>query len=308
MKIQLQSSVQPAIGKPEWLRVRPPTGDGVNNYSKIRNSLDEFRLHTVCEEARCPNINECWSGGTATFMVMGDVCTRGCRFCSVKTSARPGPLDEHEPENLSRAISAFTLNYVVITSVDRDDLQDQGAEHFRKCVEKVKQRHPGLVVELLIPDFRGETACLDTIISGGAEVIGHNLETVQRLQAHVRDRRANYRQSLGVLEYIKGKSPRTFTKSALMLGLGENEGEVLQAMDDLRSAGVDFLTLGQYLQPTAKHLTVKEFIPPGKFAWYAGKAREKGFLYCAAGPFVRSSYRAGEFFVENVVRTGQTGE
>lgn len=302
MRIELGlAGAQLTVSKPQWLKVSVPKGHGIQNYGHIRELLDSLNLHTVCEEAKCPNMSECWSGGTATFMVMGDTCTRGCRFCSVKTSARPGPLDKREPENLSRAISSLSLRYVVITSVDRDDLQDQGAGHFRTCVEKVKQEHPKMTVELLIPDFRGETKYLDTIIASGAEVIGHNLETVERLHARVRDRRANYAQSLKVLEYIKKKSPTTFTKSALMLGLGEKEEEVLEAMDDLRAIGVDFMTLGQYLQPTAKHLAVEEFISPEKFDWYAQKAKEKGFLYCAAGPFVRSSYRAGEFFTENVV-------
>lgn len=305
LRIEISPAAQVSVSKPRWLKIRPPTGQAINNYSAIRNALDQLGLHTVCEQARCPNINECWGGGTATFMVMGDTCTRGCRFCSVKTSAKPPPLDPQEPKNLARALSAFDLSYIVITSVDRDDLPDQGAGHFCSCVEKVRRQRPEMIVELLIPDFRGERDCIDTIISSGAQVIGHNLETVKRLQEKVRDRRANYAQSLGVLEYIKKKSPGTFTKSALMLGLGEREVEVLQAMDDLRTAGVDFLTLGQYLQPTARHLPIEEFIAPEKFEWYAQKAKEKGFLYCAAGPFVRSSYRAGEFFMENAVRKKQ---
>ena len=294
-------SSQITVRKPDWLKIKLPSGYGIKNYSKIRETLDTLNLNTVCEEAKCPNIHECWSTGTATFMVMGDTCTRGCKFCSVKTSAKPNPLDPNEPKNLSKAVNAFDLTYAVITSVDRDDLPDQGSVHFKECIVEVKKNNPNLIVELLIPDFRGDEICLNTIIESGAEVIGHNLETVERLTPKVRDRRATYRQSLAVLNYIKKISPKTFTKSALMLGLGEMDEEVLLAMDDLRKVGVSFLTLGQYLQPTKKHLNVNEFIAPQKFAWFEKQALAKGFLYCASGPFVRSSYKAGEFFIKSVI-------
>jgi len=303
MRIELNSS-QIIQRKPGWLRIKRPTGKGIKSFGRIRETSESLKLATVCEEAKCPNISECWSDGTATFMVMGDTCTRGCRFCSVKTSANPDPLDSLEPKNLAKAISDFNLKYAVITSVDRDEIPDQGANHFKECIVETKKQHPKLIVELLIPDFRGNKNCLDTIIESKAEVIGHNLETVRRLTSEVRDRKATYDQSLGVLKYIKEKSPKTFTKSALMLGLGETEDEVLQAMDNLRKIRVDFLSLGQYLQPTKKHLKVKEFIEPEKFKWYAKKAREKGFVYCAAGPFVRSSYKAGEFYIKNAIREG----
>ena len=300
MRIRLNPA-QTVQRKPDWLKIRLPTGEGIETYSKVKKTVGHLKLTTVCEEARCPNIQECWSGGTATFMVMGDTCTRGCRFCSVKTSAKPDPLDPQEPKNLSEAIGSFELKYVVVTSVDRDDLPDQGAGHFKECIEEVKKDHPNLITELLIPDFRGNEECLDTIIESDAEVIGHNLETVKRLQGSVRDRRATYDQSLKVLKYIKQKSKNIYTKSALMLGFGEKDKEVLQAMDDLRNVGVSFLTLGQYLQPTQKHLKVTEYVNPEKFKWFESQALKKGFLYCASGPFVRSSYRAGEFFIKNVV-------
>lgn len=290
------------LQKPLWFKIRPPHGKEIEKYAGVREQLESLNLHTVCEEAKCPNINECWGTGTATFMVLGNTCTRGCRFCAVKTAAKGLNVDPFEPVKLARAIAAFSLSYVVITSVDRDDLQDQGAGHFVKCVREVKRQHPQLIVELLIPDFRGSTECIDTVLGGMAEVVGHNIETVERLQGTVRDRRAGYDQSLGVLEYIKQSSPETFTKSSIMLGLGEKEEEVLEAMDDLRGVGVDFLTLGQYLRPSKKHIEVKEFVRPEKFEWFAKEGEKKGFKYVAAGPMVRSSYRAGEFFVESIVR------
>lgn len=300
MRIELNSAQ--TMRKPDWLKIRLPTGEGVRTYSRIKKTVGTLKLATVCEEARCPNITECWSGGTATFMVMGDTCTRGCKFCSVKTSAKPGPLDPQEPKHLSEAIGNFELKYVVVTSVDRDDLPDQGAGHFKECIEQVRKDYPDLIIELLIPDFRGNESCLDTTIESKADVIGHNLETVRRLTPEIRDRRANYDQSLKVLKYLKQNSKNIYTKSALMLGLGEKDQEVLQAMDDLRKVGVSFLTLGQYLQPTSKHLDVYEYVAPEKFKWFEEKALGKGFLYCASGPFVRSSYKAGEYFIESVIK------
>jgi len=286
--------------KPEWLKIHRPAGKTIQTYYSVQHTIQKKKLNTVCEEAKCPNLNECWSSGTATFMLMGDTCTRGCRFCSIKTAEKPAPLNPKEPQNLVESISNLKLNYVVLTSVDRDDLSDFGAEHFKKCVLAVKKSFREIKVELLIPDFNGNTNCLQKIIESRAEVIGHNIETVKRLQGKVRDRRANYKQSLAVLDFIK-KNSDAFTKSSLMLGLGETDKEILQTMDDLRKIDVDFLTLGQYLQPTKKQLEVIEFIHPEKFNYYAEKAKEKGFLYVASGPFVRSSYKAGELFVKNIL-------
>lgn len=290
------------MSKPEWLKIRPPSGSGLTVYAEVKETVHGLGLTTVCEEAKCPNMSECWSGGTATFMVLGKDCTRGCRFCHVRTSAKGEAVDPFEPYKLAQAIKAFGLKYIVITSVDRDDLADQGAGHFAKCIQEVKKQNPGILIEVLIPDFRANTDCLDTIIAAQPEVIAHNIETVKRLQPTVRDRRANYEQSLSVLEYVKKKSPSTVTKSSIMVGLGEREEEVLQTMDDLRSRGVECLTLGQYLQPSHRHLKVSEFVTPTQFEKYKEAGLEKGFLYVASGPFVRSSYRAGEFFIENILR------
>ncbi|MFH1588672.1 MAG: lipoyl synthase [Candidatus Diapherotrites archaeon] len=282
--------------KPDWLKIRPPTGTGIQKHSLITKTLTEFKLNTVCEEAKCPNRNECWSSGTASFMILGDTCTRGCKFCATKSALNGNPIDENEPTKLSEAIKEFNLSYVVITSVTRDDLSDFGAMHFKKCVQEAKKQNPEIIIELLIPDFNASAECLDKVIESKAEVIGHNIETVKSLQEKVRDSKAGYEQSLKVLKYIKEKSPQTFTKSSLMLGLGETEEEILEAMNDLRNIKVDFIALGQYLQPSKKNLEVQEFITPQKFKFYEKKAKEKGFLYCASGPFVRSSYKAGEFF------------
>jgi len=287
--------------KPKWLKIHRPVGKAIQTYSNVQQTVHKKKLNTVCEEAKCPNLNECWGCGTATFMLMGDTCTRSCRFCSVKTAEKPALLNEKEPENLVESISNLKLNYVVLTSVDRDDLSDYGAEHFKKCVQAVKENFPEIKIELLIPDFNGKEECLQKIIESKTEVIGHNIETVKRLQEKVRDKRANYAQSLKVLDFIKKNSSNAFTKSSLMLGLGETEKEILKTMDDLRKIGVDFLMLGQYLQPTKKQLEVKEFITPEKFNYFEEKAKEKGFLYVASGPFVRSSYKAGELFVKNTL-------
>ena len=288
--------------KPDWLKIRPPSGNGLTIYAGLKGTVHGMGLTTVCEEAKCPNMSECWSGGTATFMVLGKDCTRGCRFCHVRTAAKGEPLDPFEPFKLGQAVKTFGLKYIVITSVDRDDLSDQGAGHFAKCILEVKKQNQGILIEVLIPDFRGNTDCIDTIISAQPEVIAHNIETVKRLQPTVRDRRANYEQSLGVLEYVKKKSPSTITKSSIMVGLGEKEEEVFEAMGDLRTKGVECLTLGQYLQPSNRHLKVSEFVHPEQFEKYKQAGLEKGFLYVASGPFVRSSYRAGEFFIENILR------
>ena len=289
---------QPFTHKPEWLRVRAPVGAV---YHKVNNLLNSLNLSTVCREARCPNMGECWNGGTATIMLMGDVCSRGCRFCNVKTGNPRGRLDENEPENTARAIARLRLNYVVLTSVDRDDLPDEGAGHFAKTVSLIKEGSPDLFVEVLTPDFSGRRDCLNKIISAGPDVFAHNVETVERLNPSVRDPRAGYRQSLGVLEWIKKKSSAIYTKSSLMLGLGETKGEVLRALKDLRDVGCDVVTFGQYLRPARRHLPVQEYIPPSEFENWKNQATAMGFLYCASGPLVRSSYRAGEFFMKSLI-------
>ena len=280
--------------KPPWLKVRMPSSP---RYHTLKKRARQLALSTVCEEARCPNIGECWAGGTATFMVLGDTCTRGCRFCAVKTSKHGVPLDPHEPMNLGMAIAEMDLDYVVITSVDRDDLPDGGAEHFAQCIRAVRHAAPNTKVEVLIPDFRGDMAHLKKVVDAHPEVIAQNLETVERLTHPVRDRKAGYQQTLDMLQAIKTLNPAALTKSSLMVGLGESEDEMAQAMRDLRSVDVDFLTIGQYLQPTPKLLKVDTFIPPEQFSLYETMGLEMGFKYVASGPLVRSSYKAGEFFI-----------
>jgi lipoyl synthase len=290
--------------KPEWLRIRLPSGE---DYVRVKQTIASLELHTVCEEARCPNIGECWGGGTATIMIMGDVCTRGCRFCSVG-SGRPIYLDPDEPERVAKAIKEWGLRYVVVTSVCRDDLQDGGADHIAKTIKAVKVQCPETIVEPLIPDFHGNRHAIEKVASAGPEVISHNIETVARLSPLIRDPRATYEQSLRVLETIKDIDYKTYTKSSIMLGLGEKEEEIIDTISDLRSVGVNILTIGQYLQPTPKYLPVIEYITPEKFNWLRETAEQMGFLYVASGPLVRSSYRAGEFFVEKIVtRYKETG-
>jgi lipoyl synthase len=288
----------PRQPKPPWLKVRLAGGE---NYVHLKQILRDRELHTVCEEARCPNLGECWAGGTATFMLMGDTCTRGCRFCAVKTAKRGQPLDPDEPQKVAEAIAAMDLDYVVLTSVDRDDLPDGGAAHFAQTVVAIRAAHPRILTEVLIPDFQGDKAALDCLIAAQPDVIAHNIETVERLSRQVRDAKATYRVSLDVLKYIKQADPTRYTKSALMLGLSETDAEIGAALDDLRAHEVDILTMGQYLQPTAKHLPVLEFVPPEKFEYWQEICADKGFLYTACGPLVRSSYRAGEFFMKNLL-------
>lgn len=275
-----------------------PSGE---NYVSIKQTLASLELHTVCEEARCPNIGECWGGGTATIMIMGDICTRGCKFCSV-ASGRPRYLDPGEPERVAKAIKNWGLRYVVITSVCRDDLPDEGAEHIAKTIKAIKMQCPETIVEPLIPDFEGNYDAINKVADAGPEVISHNIETVARLSPMVRDPRASYEQSLHVLEMIKSINCRIYTKSSIMVGLGESEEEVMQTVRDLRLARVDIITIGQYLQPTSRHLPVKEYIAPEKFDSYRENSEKLGFEYVVAGPLVRSSYRAGELFIEKVVR------
>jgi lipoic acid synthetase len=286
------------VPKPDWLKVRAPSGD---NYARIKDMLGELKLATVCQEAKCPNMGECWSGGTATFMLMGDTCTRGCRFCHIKTGNPKGAIDQFEPEKVAYSIAQMNLEYVVITSVDRDDIEDQGVSHFARTVTTIKKLDPELIVEILTPDFRGERDLIWQLVESKPDVFAHNIETVERLTPSVRDPRATYRQSLRVLEYVKQKDPTRYTKSSIMLGLGEKDDEVIQALKDLRAVACDVVTFGQYLQPTKRHLNVEEYITPEKFKEWQTIAEGMGFLYVASGPLVRSSYRAGEFFMKGMV-------
>jgi len=285
--------------KPEWLRVRPASGE---SYTQLKGLFRSLGLHTVCEEAHCPNVWECWGGGTATIMLLGDVCTRGCRFCAVASGNPRGAVDADEPEKVARAIAEMGLTYVVLTSVDRDDLPDGGASHFARTIASIKARDPGILVEALVPDFQGDLGAVAAVLDAGPDVFDHNVETVRRLQSPVRDPRAGYDRSLGVLRAAKRMRPRAYTKSSIMLGLGETADEVLETMRDLRAADVDILTLGQYLRPSAWHIPVSEYVPPETFDAYREAGEAMGFLYVAAGPLVRSSYRAGEFFLEKVLR------
>ncbi len=285
--------------KPEWLKIRPPSG---KRYNWIREKSKSLKIATVCEEARCPNIGECWTVGTATFMVMGEVCTRGCRFCAVSTGNPNGWLDREEPVKLAATIAEAGWEYVVITSVDRDDLPDFGAAHFARCITETKRLSPKIMIEVLIPDFQGNPEHLKKVVDVRPEVIAQNIETVKRLTRTVRDRRAGYQRTLDCLAQVKAMNPAIFTKSSIMLGLGETDEEILQCMRDLRAHGVDILTLGQYLQPTKKHLPVSEYVTPQKFQeWGRIAEKDLGFLYCASGPLVRSSYRAGEFFIKGII-------
>lgn len=294
-----------ASPKPSWLKVRAPSGD---NYTRIKNMLGELKLATVCQEAKCPNMGECWAGGTATIMLMGEVCTRGCKFCHVKTGNPRGKLDPMEPEKVAYSIAQMDLEYIVITSVDRDDLPDQGSGHFARTVRTVKKLDPELIVEILTPDFRGDFDCVDTVVGAKPDVFAHNIETVERLQKTVRDPRANYQQSMAVLDRVKKFDPTRFTKSSLMLGLGETDEEVIQTLKDLRAIDCDVITFGQYLQPTSRHLKVESYVTPEKFQEWQTRAEEMGFLYVASGPLVRSSYRAGEFFMKSMIERNKKKE
>jgi len=288
--------------KPEWLTVLPP---GSANYDELKGLLRNLNLHTVCEEAHCPNIHECWGGGTATLMLMGEVCSRACRFCMVTPGRPSGALDENEPEHVAFALSQMNLSYVVLTSVDRDDLPDGGAAHFARTIRLIKEQCPEMRVEVLIPDFQNDLDSLRVVVEGRPDVVAHNLETTLSLTPRVRDPRANYWQSLSVLRSIKKLNRRTYTKSSIMVGLGETQEELEIAFMHLRDADVDFLTIGQYLRPSARHLPVVEFVHPDVFAKYKELGEEMGFKYVASGPLVRSSYRAGELFIDSVIRDGE---
>jgi lipoyl synthase len=286
-----QTTSPGARRKPPWIRVKAPTSTG---YHETRRLMRAKRLHTVCEEAACPNIGECWTQGHATVMILGEVCTRACAFCNVKTG-RPRAVDPDEPRHLAEALKELGLKHIVITSVDRDDLPDGGAFQFVRCIEAIRKTSPATTIEILTPDFLRKPGALEAIVDAGPDVYNHNLETVPRLYRTVRPG-ARYYHSLRLLDRVKERDPSRFTKSGIMVGLGEEKREVHQVMDDLRSAGVDFLTIGQYLQPTPRHHPVERFVPPAEFEDYARMARGKGFLMVSASPLTRSSYHAGDDF------------
>lgn len=287
------------LKRPDWIRIRLLPSD--KRYFELRNSLRALRLHTVCEEARCPNIAECWESGTATIMIMGDRCSRRCKFCSVQ-NGKLGPLDPDEPLRVATAIKKWALKYVVITSVCRDDLMDGGAEHIANTVKAVRSISDGkIAVEPLIPDFQGKYEAIEKVVKSEPQVISHNIETVRRLSPAIRDIRASYDLSLRVLRTIKQINPQIYTKSSFMLGLGETQDEVVESMNELWTAGVEIVTLGQYLQPGLGHIPVAEYISPTAFETYKKIAYEMGFKFVAAGPFVRSSYKAAEMYLRNVL-------
>ncbi|KAL5730134.1 lipoyl synthase [Ranunculus cassubicifolius] len=292
------------IPKPKWMKESIPGGA---KYTKIKNKLRELKLHTVCEEAKCPNMGECWSGGetgtaTATIMILGDTCTRGCRFCNVKTSRTPPPPDPNEPTNVAEAIASWGLDYVVITSVDRDDMPDQGSGHFAETVQKLKILKPSILIEALVPDFRGDLSCVEKVSKSGLDVFAHNIETVEELQSSVRDHRANFKQSIEVLMGAKEYAPAgTLTKTSIMLGCGETPDQVVRTMEKVKAAGVDVMTFGQYMRPSKRHMPVSEYVTPEAFEQYRVLGMEMGFRYVASGPMVRSSYKAGEFYIKSMI-------
>jgi lipoic acid synthetase len=288
----------PTGRKPSWIRAPLPVGRG---FGAVKEIVHEHRLATVCEEAKCPNIGECWNAGTATIMLMGAVCTRACRFCSVDTGNPRGWLDGEEPENTARSVELMKLKYIVLTSVNRDDLPDGGAEHYAAAIRAIKRRTPQVAVEALTPDFQGVMKDVETVVDSGLEVFAQNVETVRRLTHPVRDPRAGYEQTIAVLAHAKQYKPSVLTKTSLMLGLGETDEEIAQCMDDLRAANVDLLTLGQYLRPTVHHLPVQRFVTPTEFDTYREWALAKGFRECVSGPLVRSSYRAERALAGNNV-------
>ncbi|KAL2243834.1 lipoyl synthase 2, mitochondrial [Sesamum indicum] len=313
IKLQSDHSYSVEVGtkkkplpKPKWMKESIPGGE---KYTQIKRKLRDLKLHTVCEEAKCPNLGECWSGGetgtaTATIMILGDTCTRGCRFCNVKTSRTPPPPDPNEPTNVAEAIASWGLDYVVITSVDRDDLPDQGSGHFAETVQKLKTLKPAMLIEALVPDFRGNSGCVEKVAKSGLDVFAHNIETVEELQSVVRDHRANFKQSLDVLVMAKDYAPPgTLTKTSIMLGCGETPDQVVKTMEKVRAAGVDVMTFGQYMRPSKRHMPVSEYITPEAFEKYRTLGMQMGFRYVASGPMVRSSYKAGEFYIKSMIES-----
>ena len=278
--------------KAPWLKVKAP---GSKGFFETRDLMRLYKLNTVCEEAACPNIGECWGKKHATVMILGSVCSRSCRFCNV-ASGKPDKLDPHEPENVAKSIIKLGLKHVVITSVDRDDLEDGGANHFAECIRRIRKMNAEITVEVLTPDFLGKPGCVEIVAEAFPDVFNHNVETIPRLYASIRPK-ARYFNSLHILKIVKEKYPNIFTKSGMMVGLGETKGEVLQVMDDLRAADVDFITIGQYLQPTTKHVKVEEYVTPKEFEYYKNIALSKGFLMVASSPLTRSSYHAGDDFI-----------
>ena len=289
---------QSLSGKPDWLRARPAAGEG---YDFVRRTVRGHRLATVCEEAKCPNIGECWNAGTATIMLMGAVCTRACRFCAVDTGNPRGWLDADEPQQVAASVALMQLKYVVLTSVNRDDLPDGGAAHYAACIRAIRQHNAHTAVEALTPDFQGVLCDVETVLDAGPQVFAQNIETVRRLTHPVRDARAGYEQTLSVLAHARRYRDDVLTKSSLMLGIGETDQEIALCMDDLRAAGVDILTLGQYLRPTVNHLSVQRFVSPQQFDQYRAWGLARGFRECVSGPLVRSSYRAEQALVGNNV-------
>ena len=291
-------SQQPMQRKPPWLRVKASHGE---RYKEVKNTVHTHKLSTVCEEAMCPNINECWSSGTATIMLMGDTCTRACRFCAVNTGNPKGWLDQDEPEHTAHSVQLMNLKYLVLTSVNRDDLPDGGAGHYAAVIRRVKEVNPNTDVEALTPDFLGVHRDIETVVDSGIAVFAQNVETVRRLTHPVRDPRASYEQTLAVLAHAKQHRPDVLTKTSLMLGLGETDEEILETLDDLRASNVDIVTFGQYLQPTLNHLPISRFVTPDEFAKYRQWGLEKGFLEVVSGALVRSSYRAEQVLQKNNV-------
>src|SRR5260221_3831672 len=295
----LEARAPRAERKPDWLKVRAPGGE---RYAKLKETLRGLDLYTVCEEARCPNVGECWASGTATVMLLGNTCTRGCRFCAVTTGNPRGAVDAREPEHVARAIASLGLRYVVLTMVDRDDLLDGGASHVARTVASLHERKPDLLVETLVGDFAGRMRDVDVVIEARPDVFAHNVEVPRRLTPTIRDRRCSYDRSLDVLRHAKSRAPERLTKSSVMVGVGERDEEVLETLSDLRAAGVDVVTLGQYLRPTSKHAEVERYVEPAQFLEFERVGRAMGFSYVASGPLVRSSYHAAEAFMATLVR------
>jgi len=296
------------VGRPNWFKVPAPSQRSDSRYQKVKETLSNLKLNTVCEEAQCPNIGECWNGGTGTIMLLGDTCTRGCMFCAVNTDSKPPPPDPFEPFSTAKAVVEWGVDYIVLTSVDRDDLPDGGARHFAHTVELLKHSKPELLVECLVSDFQGDANSVAALAKCGLDVYAHNVETVERLQPFIRDARANYQQSLFTLQQAKLVVPTLYTKTSVMLGLGETDEEVIQTMKDLRAIDVDVVTFGQYLRPTERHLSVVEYVTPEKFDYFRKVGEEMGFKYVASGPMVRSSYKAGEFYLEHMIQKEREGQ